>query len=149
MKIIKILSIVLPGLCLLLPLPSAAQKAEESFFGTVAPASEDNSFARAPRATVSGLETDGAEFYEVGTGTGNELISRYDDQNRLIRVEKYGHYIIFYSYDETGNRTELITTASLDYEPDGDIDGFDLAVFSSNFEIMSTKLADLAVGFGQ
>lgn len=75
----------------------------------------------------------------------------YDDLNRVVKMEKSEDYIINYSYDDAGNRTQTIIQVQspvFDHDADGDIDGADLHNFLSGFSGSTQELFDFSLIFG-
>ena len=72
-------------------------------------------------------------FFLISSFSSNAetIIYKYDDLNRLIRIEQPDGSSIDYDYDEVGNRMrkEVTPRASCpgDFKGDSDIDGDDLA----------------------
>ena len=67
----------------------------------------------------------------VSLASAGTITCEYDDLNRIVKMEKSEDYIIEYSYDDAGNRTQTIiqVQSGLDHDSDGDIDGADLHNF--------------------
>lgn len=92
-------------------------------------------------------------FFIAGTNSiGTEISVIYDELNRLVRFEDPEKYVVEYSYDDVGNRTQKMIAASLsdkDYDHDNDVDGIDLHLFLNNWDGNGQSLSDFANHFGQ
>ncbi len=78
------------------------------------------------------------------------ITCEYDDLNRIVKMEKSEDYIIEYSYDDAGNRTQIIiqVQSGFDHDSDGDIDGVDLYNLMSIFSGSTQDLYDFSQLFG-
>jgi YD repeat-containing protein len=76
-------------------------------------------------------------FISPFSSLSETIIYKYDDLNRLFRVEQPDGSVIKYDYDEVGNRIlkEVTPRTSCpgDLKGDGDIDGDDLTVLLTDF----------------
>nr|WP_321396305.1 hypothetical protein [uncultured Desulfobacter sp.] len=86
----------------------------------------------------------------VSLASAGTITCEYDDLNRIVKMEKFEDYIIEYSYDDAGNRTQTIiqVQSGLDHDSDGDIDGSDLHNFLSDFSGSTQDLYDFSQLFG-
>nr|WP_321400459.1 hypothetical protein [uncultured Desulfobacter sp.] len=86
----------------------------------------------------------------VSFASAGTITYEYDDLNRIVKMEKSGDYIIEYSYDDAGNRTQTIiqVQSGFDHDSDGDIDGADLRNFISGFSGADQELLDFSQIFG-
>ncbi|WP_321419014.1 hypothetical protein [uncultured Desulfobacter sp.] len=86
----------------------------------------------------------------VSIASAGTITCEYDDLNRIVKMEKSEDYIIEYSYDDAGNRTQTIiqVQSGLDHDSDGDIDGADLYNFLSDFSGSAQDLYDFSQLFG-
>ena len=87
----------------------------------------------------------------VSLASAGTITCEYDDLNRIVKMEKTEDYIIEYSYDDAGNRTQTITQVQnpvFDHDHDSDIDGADLQNFILYFSGSDQDLFDFSQIFG-
>ncbi len=92
-----------------------------------------------------------AAILSVSFASAGTITCEYDDLNRIVKMEQSGDYIIEYSYDDAGNRTQTVIQVQspvFDHDHDGDIDGSDLQNFISGFSGSDQDLFDFSQIFG-
>ena len=80
----------------------------------------------------------------ISAGT---ITYEYDSLNRIVKIEKPEVFMIEYSYDVAGNRTETIIQIQgpiFDHDSDKDIDGADLRNFILGFSGDADELLDFS-----